>query len=105
MLAARITLAHFPVSSTISFATSGSELAIAMFANGNNANVPAQFALFSTEARALSMQAVQLDVRDPQDIEPAFTKASASRRPWPFPDGGQFREFAARGAGEACGPI
>jgi putative ABC transport system substrate-binding protein len=49
---------------------------VAMFANGNNANVPAQFALFSTEARALGMQAVQLDVRVPQDIEPAFSKAS-----------------------------
>jgi putative tryptophan/tyrosine transport system substrate-binding protein len=48
---------------------------IAMFANGNNAGVPAQFALFSTEAGVLSMQAVQLDVRVPQDIEPAFTKA------------------------------
>src|SRR5262245_53177279 len=48
---------------------------VAMFANGNNASVPAQFALFSTEARALGMQAVQLDVRTPPDIEPAFTKA------------------------------
>ena len=36
---------------------------VAMFANGNNANVPAQFALFSTEARAVGMQAAQLDVR------------------------------------------
>jgi putative ABC transport system substrate-binding protein len=49
---------------------------VAMFANGNNANVPAQFALLSTEARTLGMQAVQLDVRVPQDIGPAFTKAS-----------------------------
>jgi putative ABC transport system substrate-binding protein len=47
-----------------------------MFANGNNANIPAQLALFSTEAQALSMEAVQLDLRIPQDIEPAFTKAS-----------------------------
>ena len=49
---------------------------VAMFANGNNASVPAQFALFSTEAQALGMKAVQLDVRTPTDIEPAFTKAS-----------------------------
>jgi putative tryptophan/tyrosine transport system substrate-binding protein len=49
---------------------------VAMFANGNNASVPAQFALFSAEAQALGMQAVQLDVRTPPDIEPAFKKAS-----------------------------
>jgi putative tryptophan/tyrosine transport system substrate-binding protein len=48
---------------------------IAMFANGNNANVPAQLALFNTEAEALGMQALQLDVRTPPDIERAFAKA------------------------------
>ena len=45
---------------------------VAMFTNGSNANNPAQFALFSTEAQALGMQAVQLDVRTPPDMEPAF---------------------------------
>jgi putative ABC transport system substrate-binding protein len=49
---------------------------VAMFTNGSNANNPAQFALFSTEAQALGMQAVQLDVRTPPDMEPAFAKAS-----------------------------
>src|SRR5215470_3294881 len=49
---------------------------VAMFANGNNASVPAQFALLSAEAQALGMRAPQLDVRTPTDIEPAFTKAS-----------------------------
>jgi len=47
---------------------------VAMFANGNNASVPAQFALFSTEAQALGMKAVQLDVRTPTDIEPRLQK-------------------------------
>jgi putative ABC transport system substrate-binding protein len=48
---------------------------IAMFANGNNANVPAQFALFHTQAEALGMQALQLDVRTPPEIERGFAKA------------------------------
>src|SRR5262249_40872314 len=49
---------------------------IAIFANGNNPNVPAQFALFDIEAQALGMQALQLDVRTPPDIEHAFAKAN-----------------------------
>ena len=48
---------------------------VAMLVNGNNANNPPQFDLFSTEARALGMQAVQLDVRKPSDVEPAFARA------------------------------
>jgi putative tryptophan/tyrosine transport system substrate-binding protein len=48
---------------------------IAMFANGNNANVPAQFALFHAQAEALGMQALQLDVRTPPEIERGFAKA------------------------------
>jgi putative tryptophan/tyrosine transport system substrate-binding protein len=49
---------------------------VAMLTNGSNANNPAQFTLFSTEAQALGMQAMQLDVQTPRDIEPAFAKAS-----------------------------
>jgi putative ABC transport system substrate-binding protein len=48
---------------------------VAMLVNGNNANNTAQFDLFSTEARALGMQAQQLDVRKPSDVEPAFARA------------------------------
>jgi len=48
---------------------------VAMLVNGNNANNPAQFDLFSTEVRALGMQALQLDVRKPSDVEPAFARA------------------------------
>jgi putative tryptophan/tyrosine transport system substrate-binding protein len=48
---------------------------VAMLVNGNNANNPAQFVLFSTEARTLGMEALQLDARTPPDVEPAFAKA------------------------------
>ncbi len=48
---------------------------VAMFVNGNNANNPAQFALFDSEARAVGMQAAQLDARTPPDVEPAFRQA------------------------------
>ena len=48
---------------------------VAMFVNGNNANNPAQFVLFSSEARALGMQPLQFDARTPPDVEPAFAKA------------------------------
>jgi len=48
---------------------------VAMLINGNNAANPPQFVLFSTEARALGMQALQLDARTPPDIEPAFALA------------------------------
>ena len=48
---------------------------VAMFTNGNNANNPAQFALFGSEARAVGIQAAQIDVRTPPEVEPAFSKA------------------------------
>jgi putative ABC transport system substrate-binding protein len=48
---------------------------VAMLVNGNNANNPAQFVLFSNEARAVGMQSLQLDARTPHDVEPAFAKA------------------------------
>ena len=48
---------------------------VAMFTNGNNASVPQQFALFSSETQALGMKALQLDVRTPPDVEPAFARA------------------------------
>jgi putative ABC transport system substrate-binding protein len=47
---------------------------VAMLVNGNNASNPAQFVLFSAEASALGMQALQLDARTPPDVAPAFTK-------------------------------
>jgi putative tryptophan/tyrosine transport system substrate-binding protein len=49
---------------------------VAMLTNGSNANNPAQFMLFSTEAKALGMEALQLDARTPPDVGPAFAKAS-----------------------------
>jgi putative tryptophan/tyrosine transport system substrate-binding protein len=48
---------------------------VAMFTNGNNASNPAQFALFGSEAQAVGLQAVQIDVRTPPEVEPAFGRA------------------------------
>jgi putative ABC transport system substrate-binding protein len=49
---------------------------VVMFTNGNNANNPAQFARFDAEAQAVGMQAVQIDVRTPPEVEPAFGNAA-----------------------------
>jgi len=48
---------------------------ISMVLNGNNANNAAQFELVRSEARGLGIEVQALDVRKPDDIEPAFDKA------------------------------
>jgi putative ABC transport system substrate-binding protein len=52
---------------------------VAMLTNGNNPNNPAQFVLFSAEAKALGMEALEIDARAPPDVEPGFAKARAFR--------------------------
>lgn len=51
---------------------------VSMFVNGNNANNPAQFALLSSAAKSLGIEAQSFDVRTPSDITPAFEKLVAS---------------------------
>ena len=51
---------------------------VAMLVNGNNANNLAQFELLKSSADAVGIQAQALDVRTPQDIEPAIATATAS---------------------------
>jgi putative ABC transport system substrate-binding protein len=48
-----------------------------MFLNGNNANNAAQFELFRSEARRAGIEVRSLDIRKPEDVEPAFDQALA----------------------------
>ena len=48
---------------------------VSMVLNGNNANNAAQFELVRSEARGLGIEVQALDVRKPDDVEPAFDKA------------------------------
>jgi putative ABC transport system substrate-binding protein len=50
---------------------------VAMTLNGNNVNNAAQFALFRAEAAKLGIEVVALDIRKPEDVDPAFDKARA----------------------------
>jgi putative ABC transport system substrate-binding protein len=50
---------------------------VSMVLNGNNANNHAQFALLQSEAGKLGLQAQSLDVRKPEDVDPAFDRAVA----------------------------
>ena len=50
---------------------------VSMITNGNNANNKAQFILLNTEAQALGIQAQQLDIRKPADVESEFQRAEA----------------------------
>ena len=48
---------------------------IAMVLNGNNTNNQAQFELVRTKSRGLGIDVQILDIRKPEDVEPAFDKA------------------------------
>jgi putative tryptophan/tyrosine transport system substrate-binding protein len=48
---------------------------VAMLSNGNNASNQAQFAILYAEAQAVGIAVLQLDVRAPSDVEPAFRNA------------------------------
>jgi ABC-type uncharacterized transport system substrate-binding protein len=48
---------------------------VSMVLNGNNANNAAQFELVRSEARGLGIEVQALDIRKPDDVEPAFDKA------------------------------
>jgi putative ABC transport system substrate-binding protein len=50
---------------------------VAMILNGNNANNAAQFELLRANARSLGIEVQALDIRKPEDVEPAFDKAMA----------------------------
>jgi putative ABC transport system substrate-binding protein len=50
---------------------------VAMVLNGNNANNAPQFELLRSEARKLGVEVQSLDIRKPDDVDPAFDKALA----------------------------
>src|SRR5215510_12496160 len=50
---------------------------VAMALNGNNANNPAQFELLRSEAQKLGIAVESLDIRKPEDVDVAFTRALA----------------------------
>jgi putative tryptophan/tyrosine transport system substrate-binding protein len=50
---------------------------IAMVMNGNNANNAAQVERVRSEARDLGIELLALDLRNPEDVEPAFDRAAA----------------------------
>jgi putative ABC transport system substrate-binding protein len=51
---------------------------IAVVMNGNNANNAAQVERIRSDARALGIDVVALDIRRPEDVEPNFDRAAAS---------------------------
>jgi ABC-type uncharacterized transport system substrate-binding protein len=50
---------------------------ISMVLNGNNANNAAQLELVRAESRRLGIEVQPLDIRKPDDVDPAFDKAAA----------------------------
>src|SRR5215471_8331644 len=50
---------------------------VAMALNGNNVNNAAQFELLRSDAQKLGVEVASLDIRKPEDIEPAFDRAIA----------------------------
>jgi putative tryptophan/tyrosine transport system substrate-binding protein len=50
---------------------------VSMVLNGNNANNVAQLDLVRSEARGLGIEVQALDIRKPEDVDPAFAKAVA----------------------------
>jgi putative tryptophan/tyrosine transport system substrate-binding protein len=50
---------------------------VGMVLNGANANNATQFELLRSEARGLGMDVAALDIRKPEDVEPAFDRAMA----------------------------
>jgi putative ABC transport system substrate-binding protein len=50
---------------------------VAMALNGNNVNNASQFALLRSEAEQLGVAVEELDIRKPEDVDPAFDKALA----------------------------
>jgi putative tryptophan/tyrosine transport system substrate-binding protein len=50
---------------------------IAMVMNGNNANNAAQVERVRSEARGLGIEVMALDIRNPEDVKPAFDRAVA----------------------------
>jgi putative ABC transport system substrate-binding protein len=50
---------------------------VAMVMNGNNANNATQVERVRQEARGLGIEALTLDIRKPEDVEPAFDRAVA----------------------------
>ena len=50
---------------------------VAMALNGNNINNTSQFKLLEAEARNLGVSVSALDIRKPEDVDPAFDKALA----------------------------
>jgi putative tryptophan/tyrosine transport system substrate-binding protein len=51
---------------------------IAMVVNGNNPNSAPQLELVRSDARGLGIEVIALDLRKPEDVEPAFGRAVAS---------------------------
>ena len=51
---------------------------IAIVMNGNNANNAAQVERVRSEARGLGIEVLALDIRKPEDVAPAFDRATAS---------------------------
>jgi putative ABC transport system substrate-binding protein len=47
---------------------------VSMVWNGGNANNAAQFDLVRSEARGLGIEVQALDIRKPDDVEPAFDR-------------------------------
>jgi putative ABC transport system substrate-binding protein len=52
---------------------------VAMVLNGNNKNNAAQFELLHSEAQALGIEVLSLDIRKPEDVDIAFDKAVSGR--------------------------
>jgi putative ABC transport system substrate-binding protein len=50
---------------------------VAMVLNGNNKNNAPQFELLRSEAQALGVEVLSLDIRQPEDVDIAFDKAAA----------------------------
>jgi putative tryptophan/tyrosine transport system substrate-binding protein len=50
---------------------------VAMALNGNNVNNVSQFGLLQSEALKLGIEVLALDIRKPEDVDPAFDKALA----------------------------
>ena len=48
---------------------------VAMALNGNNVNNASQFKLLEAEAEKLGIRVLALDIRKPEDVDPAFDKA------------------------------
>jgi putative ABC transport system substrate-binding protein len=50
---------------------------VAIALNGNNVNNHAQLALLRDEARTMDIEVMSMDIRKPEDVDPAFDQAAA----------------------------